>query len=136
MDILLKTSHYRYSLVELGSTKISANNTKQQPQNMKHKIKTKIKQITQHPRTQKVLVSLKPEKSVWGFLGIVLFLIVPEIIAFIWGIEITAFAKAQILFASSFLETQYYSVLLMLFKEGGSWFNLSIAAALLIWFFF
>ncbi|MDP3301977.1 MAG: hypothetical protein Q8S36_08445 [Sulfuricurvum sp.] len=103
---------------------------------MKHKIKTKIKQITQHPRTQKVLVSLKPEKSVWGFLGIVLFLIVPEIIAFIWGVEITAFAKAQTLLPPSFFEEQYCNLLLMLFEEGGSWLNLAIGAALLIWFFF
>lgn len=103
---------------------------------MKHKIKTKIKQITQHPTTQKTLVSLKPEKSVWGFLGIVLFLIVPEIIAFIWGVEITAFAKAQTLLTPSFFEEQYYNLLLMLFEEGGSWLNLAIAAALLIWFFF
>jgi hypothetical protein len=103
---------------------------------MKHKIKTKIKKIAQHPTTQKALVSLKPEKSVWGFLGIVLFLIVPEIIAFIWGVEITAFAKAQALLTPSFFEEQYYNLLLMLFEEGGSWLNLAIGAALLIWFFF
>lgn len=103
---------------------------------MKHKIKTKIKQITQHPTTQKALVSLKPEKSVWGFLGIVLFLIVPEIIAFIWGVEITAFAQAQLLSNPAFFEKYYYDLLLMLFEEGGSWLNLAIAAALLIWFFF
>ena len=103
---------------------------------MKHKIKTKIKQITQHPTTQKALVSLKPEKSVWGFLGIVLFLIVPEIVAFIWGAEITAFAKSQALLASSFFDKQYYDLLLMLFQDGGSWLNLAIGAALLIWFFF
>lgn len=103
---------------------------------MKHKLKNKLKQITQHPTTQKALVSLKPEKSVWGFLGIVLFLIVPEIIAFIWGVEITAYAKVQLLLNPSFVEKQYYDLLVMLFQEGGSWFNLAIGAALLIWFFF
>ncbi|MDP3266309.1 MAG: hypothetical protein Q8M39_05740 [Sulfuricurvum sp.] len=103
---------------------------------MKHKIKTKIKQITQHPTTQKALVSLKPEKSIWGFLGIVMFLIVPEIVAFIWGTEITAFAKAHALLASSFFDKQYYDLLLMLFQDGGSWLNLAIGAALLIWVFF
>jgi hypothetical protein len=103
---------------------------------MKHKIRNKIKQITQHPATKKALVSLKPEKSVWGFLGIVLFLIVPEIIAFVWGVEITAFANAQLLLNPSMFEKQYYDLLVMLFKDGGSWFNLAIGAALLIWFFF
>ncbi|HEX5670526.1 MAG TPA: hypothetical protein VFX66_03235 [Sulfuricurvum sp.] len=103
---------------------------------MRHKIKTKAQQIARHPTTQKVLTAMKPEKSVWGFLGIVLFLIVPEIIAFIWGTEITAFAKAQLLLAPSMFEKQYYNLLLMLFEDGGSWFNLGIGIALLIWFFF
>ena len=71
---------------------------------MKQKIKTNIQKITQHPTTQKTLVSLKPEKSIWGFLGIVLFFIVPEIVAFIWGVQITEFAKAQTILASSFFE--------------------------------
>ena len=101
-----------------------------------NKLKTKLKQITQHPTTQKALISLKPEKSVWGFLGIVLFLIVPEIIAFIWGVEITVFAKANLLLGPSFIEKQYYDLLVMLFEEGGSWTNLAIGAALLVWFFF
>lgn len=100
------------------------------------KLKAKVHKIAGHPATKKALMSLKPEKSVWGFLGIVLFLIVPEIIAFIWGIEITAFAKAQLLLSPSLLEKQYYDVLVMLFEEGGSWLNLAIGAALLIWFFF
>lgn len=101
-----------------------------------NKLKAKVRKIAQHPATKKALVSLKPEKSVWGFLGIVLFLIVPEIIAFIWGVQITAFAKAQLLLTPSLIEEQYYNVLVMLFENGGSWLNLAIAAALLIRFFF
>ncbi|HEX5710128.1 MAG TPA: hypothetical protein VFX68_02195 [Sulfuricurvum sp.] len=103
---------------------------------MKHKIKAKAQQLVQNPTTQKAFAAMKPEKSLWGFLGIVLFLIVPEIIAFIWGIEITAYAKKELLTASSAIERQYYDLLVMLFEEGGSWFNLGIGAALLIWFFF
>ena len=100
------------------------------------KLKAKVRKIAGHPATTKALTSLKPEKSVWGFGGIVLFLIVPEIIAFIWGIEITEFAKAQLPLNSSFLEKQYYDLLVVLFEDGGSWLNLGIGAALLIWFFF
>jgi hypothetical protein len=103
---------------------------------MKHKIKTKAQQIARHPTTQKVLTTMKPEKSIWGFLGIVMFLVVPEIVAFIWGTPITAFAKAQLLLTPSLFEKQYYDLLLMLFEEGGSWLNLAIGAALLIWMFF
>lgn len=102
---------------------------------MKHNIKTKAQQIACHPTTKKALIALKPEKSIWGFLGIVMFLIVPECIAFIWGVPITAFAKAQLLLNPPLLEKQYYDLLLMLFENGGSWFNLAIAAALLLWLF-
>ena len=52
---------------------------------MKHKIKAKAQQLAQNPKTKKALLSMKPEKSLWGFVGIVLFFIAPEIIAFIWG---------------------------------------------------
>lgn len=103
---------------------------------MKHKLKTKAQAIAQHPSTKKALTAMKPEKSVWGFLGIVMFLIVPEIIAFIWGVPITAFAKAQLLLSPSLFEKQYYDLLVMLFENGGSWLNLAIGAALLIWLFF
>lgn len=103
---------------------------------MKHKIKAKAQQIIQSPTTQKALVAMKPEKSLWGFLGIVLFLIVPEIVAFVWGIEIASYAKAQKIYADSFIEQQYYDLLIMLFEEGGSWLNLAIGAAFLVWFFF
>lgn len=68
---------------------------------MKHTIKVRARQLAQ---TRKALVAIKPEKSVWGFLGIVLFLIVPEIITFIWGSDITAYSKHALLTAASGIE--------------------------------
>jgi hypothetical protein len=103
---------------------------------MKYKLQAKACRIAQSPTTKKALIAMKPEKSVWGFLGIVLFLIVPEIIAFIYGIEITAYAKEGLLLTTSTIEKYYFDLLVMLFEEGGSWFNLAIGGALLIWFFF
>lgn len=99
-------------------------------------MKQKIKHIAQNPATQKALLSLKPEKSMWGFLGIILFFIVPEIIAFIWGGEITLYASSHIPHATSLLEEKYYDLLVMLFEDGGSWVNLAFGVGLLIWFFF
>ncbi len=103
---------------------------------MKQKIKTKVQQISQNPAAQKVLTSMKPEKTLWGFFGIILFFIVPEIIAFIWGTEITAYANKELLFATALFDRQYYELLVMLFKDGGSWFNLTLGIILLIWLFF
>ncbi len=103
---------------------------------MKHKIASKARQIAQSPKTKQALIAMKPEKSIWGFLGIVLFLIVPEIIAFIYGTPITAYAKEALTHNPATVEKYYFDFLVMMFGEGGSWFNLAIGAALLIWFFF
>jgi hypothetical protein len=102
---------------------------------MNNKLHLKARQIVQSPVTQKAVVSMKPDKSIWGFLGIVIFIILPEIVAFIWGVEITAYAKEGLLHAPSFIDKYYFDFLVMLFEEGGSWFNLGLGAALLIWLF-
>jgi len=103
---------------------------------MKQKMKEKAQQIARSPKTKEAVASMKPEKSVWGFLGVIVFFILPEIIAFIWGGEITSYAKSEFALATSFLERQYFELLVMLFEEGGSWVNLSIGIALLIWLFY
>lgn len=103
---------------------------------MKQKLQAKARKIAQSPKTKQALNAMKPEKSVWGFFGIVLFLIVPEIIAFIYGVEITAYAKNTLALSPVWYEKYYFDFLVMMFEEGGSWFNLAIATALLIWFFF
>ena len=103
---------------------------------MREKIKAKAKAITQNPTTKKALHSMKPEKNFWGIGGVILFFIVPEIIAFIWGADITEFAKDQLLEPQNFFSAQYYELLVMLFEEGMSYLNLAIGIALLIWLFF
>ncbi|TDA64238.1 hypothetical protein E0765_05870 [Sulfuricurvum sp. IAE1] len=103
---------------------------------MKEKLKAKARAVAQNPAARNALCSMKPEKSLWGFLGVAVFLILPEIVAFIWGGEIAAYAKAQLPHAASSVERQYYDLLVMLFGEGGSWVNLAIGIALLVWLFF
>lgn len=103
---------------------------------MKQKIKEKAKAIAQNPQTKQALASMKPEKNFWGIGGVVLFFFVPEIIAFFWGADITAYAKNELVREHSFIETQYYELLVMLFEEGVSYLNLAIGAALFVWLFF
>jgi len=103
---------------------------------MKQKIKTAAKQFVQNPKTKQAFISMKPAKTVWGFVGVLLFFISPEIVAFLWGSDITLYAKDQMPLAASAIERQYYEVLVMLFEDGGSWINLGIGLALLIWLFF
>jgi hypothetical protein len=103
---------------------------------MRDKIKAKAQAIAKNPHTQKALQSMKPEKNFWGISGVVLFFFVPEIIAYIWGADITQFAKNELLMPHDFLEIKYYEMLVMLFEEGMSYLNLAIGVALLVWLFF
>jgi hypothetical protein len=103
---------------------------------MKKKIQQKAKQISQNPKVKEAITSMKPQRTIWGFLGVVLFFILPEIVAFIWGEEITAYANAMLLQSDSETLELYYKALVMLFEDGGSWINLLIGVAFLVWLFF
>ena len=102
---------------------------------MKEMLHAKVKQVRTNPAVGNAVKSMKPDRNVWGFLGVVLFFIVPEIIAFIWGGQITSYAQENLAHASSSW-TMYYEALVFLFEEGGSWINLLIGVAFLVWLFF
>ncbi len=102
---------------------------------MKEKIKTKVKIIKENPKVQEAVKSMKPDRTIWGFLGVVLFFILPEIVAFIWGVEITQYAYDSLATASA-TQSYYYDGLIMLFEDGGSWFNLILGFVFLAWLFF
>ncbi len=94
----------------------------------------KIQSFFTNPNVQHSLHSMKPEKSLWGFIGIIVFFIIPEIVAFIYGAEITQYAKLGLENTTGAI-TYYYDGLLFLFEEGGSWFNLAFGIGLLVWLF-
>lgn len=99
-------------------------------------MKKKLKQIATHPIAQKTLNDIKPEKSLWGILGVLVFFIAPEVIAYFYSQEITRFAQERLLTQPSILEKSLYDVLIILFEEGISWLNLGIGVVLLVWLFF
>jgi len=84
---------------------------------------------------KKEFSKLKPTKSFWGISSVILLFIVPDIISFIWGDEIKLFfdAKAE---SSMISQEQYlYSKMGEILSEG-SWLNITIGLAILIWAFF
>jgi hypothetical protein len=84
----------------------------------------------------KVLKNMKPQKSIWGFLGVLLFFIAPEIIAFIYGSDITSFCESKLNDKTiPYSEYYLYENLEMLLGEG-SYLNLAIGVIFLIWLFF
>lgn len=103
---------------------------------MKQRLKEKARRIAQNPATKKAIVSIKPQKTIWGFLGVVLFFILPEVIAFFYGSDITTYANTQLLQANSTQMQYYYELLVMMFEDGVSWLNLGIGFGLLIWLFY
>jgi len=88
-----------------------------------------------NPAFLKGLQALKPKRSIWGVLGVLLFFIVPEIVGLMRGKEIAAWAHAQTLSEASEVGRKLYWVLEKLFEAGGSWINLSIGLLLLLWLF-
>ncbi len=102
---------------------------------MKKRIRSAARRVAENPVMQKSAQSLKPNRSIWGVLGVVLFFIVPEIIGFIWGKEIANWAHAQILSEPTEVGRKLYWVFEKLFEDGGSWVNLSIGVLLLVWLF-
>ena len=99
-------------------------------------MREKLQKIARHPATQKVLKDMKPKKSLWGILGVILFFIAPEIIAYFWSSDIVHYAQNGLAMHPATLEHYNYEILIKLFEDGVSWFNLSFGVVLLIWLFF
>lgn len=103
---------------------------------MKRKLQAKAKRIAQNPVAKKAIISMKPQKTIWGFLGVILFFILPEVIAFFYGANITSYANAHLLQSNTTQMQYYYELLVMMFEDGVSWLNLGIGFGLLIWLFY
>ncbi len=102
---------------------------------MYRKITQKLNKIKAHPAIQRSLEQLKPKKTFWGIVGVAIFFILPEIVAFIWGDEISAWAQAHLAEPLPLDKEYQYKAIEMMFGEG-SWFNLLFGIGLLVWAFF
>ena len=100
---------------------------------MKKHIKEAAKKVASNPVVRESAKSLKPKPNAWGVLGIFVFFILPEIIGFIWGKEIAQWAHSNTLTEPTEIGRKAYWALEMLFKDGGSWVNIGIGIALMLW---
>ncbi|WP_333804071.1 hypothetical protein [Sulfurospirillum sp.] len=99
-------------------------------------MKEKLRKIARHPATKKALLDMKPQKTIWGILGVVLFFIAPEIVAYFWAADIVQYAQNGLSLHPDILEKLNYEMLIKLFDDGVSWFNLGFGVVLLVWLFF
>jgi hypothetical protein len=100
---------------------------------MKKRIKDAVERASANPVLRKSAASLKPNQSIWGVLGVILFFILPEIIGFVWGGEIAEWAHHQMVIEPTAMVRWMYWLLEKIFEEGGSWVNLGIGIVLLGW---
>ena len=100
---------------------------------MKKRIKSAAEKAAKNPALRKSAQSLKPSRSIWGVLGVLLFFILPELVGFYRGAEIAAWAHTHTVTEPTEIGRRLYWVLEKLFEDGGSWINLSIGIALLGW---
>ncbi len=99
------------------------------------KLREKLDRIKSHPVARESMKQLKPKKSFWSLVGVALFFIVPEIVAIIWGGDITAWAQAHLAQPLPLEEEYRYKAIKILFGEA-SYLNLLIGIALFVWAFF
>jgi hypothetical protein len=102
---------------------------------MRDKI-NQIHQVLAHDeKFQQSLNSIKPQKSIWGFLGIVLFFFVPEIVGVIWGDEIISWAHSSAIIEPNATIRWMYEMIEKSYKDGVSYFNLILGFGFLYWMY-
>ena len=102
---------------------------------MKTKLKKIQTKIDQDPKLKKAVNSIKPEKTVLGVIGIVLFFFLPELVTYIWQDELISWAHLHSITEPLAMQRWLYSELEEMFASGVSWLNLAIGSLLLLWVF-
>lgn len=100
---------------------------------MKNKLESVARKVATSQALKQSLSTLKPDLSIGGVLGVLFFFIIPEIVGFIWGVNIAAWAHAQVFTEPSAIGRSVYWMLEKIFKNGGSWINLTVGILLLGW---
>ncbi len=79
------------------------------------------------------MASIKPKKTVWGILGIILFFFLPELITYLWQDELVSWTHEHTLTEPLEMQRMVYGQLESMFRSGVSWINLGLGTLLLLW---
>ena len=103
---------------------------------MRDKINQINKRLQQDPRFQEQMQKLKPQRSIWGFLGVVLFFFVPEFLNVFYSKEINEWIAN---YANNAPNEKMAHTLIWLsqkvFDGEISYLNIAIGILFLIWLF-
>jgi len=100
---------------------------------MRNKIKAIQSHIDQDPKLKKAVTSIKPKKTIWGILGVIVFFFLPELVTYIWQDELINWAHEHSLTEPLEIQRMLYEQLEDMFRSGVSWFNLALGSLLLLW---
>jgi len=99
---------------------------------MKEYIKNVMQHTVQNPLLYRSIEAVKPKRTIWSIFSVIFFIILPEIIAFVWGEQITTWAHEKTLTEVEEVGRKLYW-LIENFFESGSFINLCIGILLLFW---
>jgi hypothetical protein len=102
---------------------------------MRERFKYAVRRTVQNPVLRKSAETLKPDRTLWGIAGVFFFFIFPEIVGFLWGEDLTAWAHKKMLIEATEAGRKMYWLIEKIFEDGGSYINLGIGLLLLLWLF-
>jgi CDP-diglyceride synthetase len=91
--------------------------------------------LAKDEKFQQSLQSIKPKKTIWGFLGVVLFFFVPEIVGIFWGDEIVSYTHSMAIIEPSTIGRWLYEMIENSYKGGISYFNIILGSLFLYWMY-
>jgi len=100
---------------------------------MREKLKKIQTKIDSDPKLKEAVERIKPQKNIWGILGIVVFFFLPEFITYIWQDELISWAHRHSITEPLAMQRWLYNKLEEMFASGVSWFNIFIGVLLLFW---
>ena len=99
-------------------------------------MKQKLNNIKNNPEFQKKLQKMKPSRSIWGVMGVVLVFFIPEVMNYFWSDEI----NLHIVNLAHTIPNEELATLLKwtskeLFDGQISWINVGLGVTFLVWLF-
>jgi len=102
---------------------------------MKQKLKNIQHNLKHNPEFQAKLKELKPKKTVWGFLGVVLLFFVPEVVNFLYSQEINGWmVEVMSLYPPEWAD-KVIRVTQKMFDGELSFFNIGLGFVFLWWLY-
>jgi CDP-diglyceride synthetase len=102
---------------------------------MKQKLKNIRHNLKHNPEFQAKLNELKPKKTVWGFLGVVLLFFVPEVVNFLYSQEINSWmVEVMSLYPPEWADKAIW-ITQKLFDGELSFLNIGLGFAFLWWLY-